>query len=123
MSESQTTEWSVWKWFACASNFSQKTASSRWQFIRQNQQNRIQNETGAPKGTPVILRVLRNNPRQQVRSALRELEGPAGLGLAVLLALDHARVAGQEATLLEHAAQLRLEIRQSLGDAVTHRAG
>src|SRR4051812_45614804 len=29
-------------------------------------------------------------------SALAELEGPAGLGLTVLLTLDHARIAGQE---------------------------
>src|SRR5580692_594246 len=31
--------------------------------------------------------------------ALRELERPASLGATVLLALDHARVAGKEATL------------------------
>src|SRR6476469_905590 len=57
------------------------------------------------------------------RLTLRELEGPAGLGLAVLLALDHAGVAGQEATLLEHATQLGLEIGESLGDAMAHSAG
>src|SRR5882672_10605945 len=45
-------------------------------------------------------------------SPLRELERPPRLGLAVLLALDHAAVAGQEAAALEDAAQLRLEIRQ-----------
>src|ERR1700744_2531077 len=44
--------------------------------------------------------------------ALRELERPARLGAAVLLALDHTRVAGQEAALLEDAAQVRLEIGQ-----------
>src|SRR3954468_4058042 len=58
-----------------------------------------------------------------MRLTLRELEGPAGLGLAVLLALDHAGVAGEEAALLEHGAQLRLEIGQRLGDAVTDGTG
>src|SRR6185312_5325786 len=55
--------------------------------------------------------------------ALRELERPTSLGPAVLLALDHAGVAGEEAAALERAAQLRLEIGQRLGDAVTDRAG
>src|SRR3569832_2839774 len=54
--------------------------------------------------------------------ALRELEGTASLGPAVLLALDHARVAGQEAAALERAAQLRLEVGKRLGQAVAHRA-
>ena len=57
------------------------------------------------------------------RLALRELERLARLGAAVLLALDHAGVAGEEAALLEDAPQLRLEIGQRLGDAVTDRAG
>src|SRR5216683_8027074 len=56
-------------------------------------------------------------------SALGELERPPRLGLAVFLALDHAAVAGQEAAALEYAAQLRLEIRERLGEAVAHRAG
>src|ERR1043166_50766 len=55
--------------------------------------------------------------------ALRELEAPARLGLAVLLALDHARIAGEEAAALERVAQVRLEIGQRLRDAVAHRAG
>src|SRR5690606_26224409 len=46
-----------------------------------------------------------------------------GLGLAVLLAFDDAAVAGQEATLLEHRAQRRLEEVQGLGDTVTHGTG
>src|SRR5690554_301127 len=54
---------------------------------------------------------------------LGELEGLAGLGLAILLALDNAAIAGQEATLLEHWAQARLEEVESLGDTVTHGAG
>src|SRR5215213_8182821 len=54
------------------------------------------------------------------RLALRELERLARLRPAVLLALYGAGVAGQEAALLEDAAQIRLEVRQSLGDAVTH---
>src|SRR5262249_18294800 len=57
------------------------------------------------------------------RLTLRELERTAGLGAAVLLALDHAGIAGEEATLLEHAAQFRLEIGKRLGKAVTDRAG
>src|SRR5690606_32589628 len=70
---------------------------------------------GPPRARPAFGIVL--------RLALGELEAAASLGLAVLLALDGAGVAGQEAALLEHAAQLRLEIGQRLGDAVTHRAG
>ena len=54
------------------------------------------------------------------RLALRELERLARLGAAVLLALHSTGVAGQEAALLQHAAQIGLEIRQRLRDAVTH---
>jgi hypothetical protein len=57
------------------------------------------------------------------RLTLRELERAAGLGLAVLLALDDAAVAGQEATLLQHGAQARLEVGERLGDAVTNGTG
>src|SRR6478735_4982668 len=57
------------------------------------------------------------------RSALRELEAAAGLGLTELLTLDDTRVAGQEAFLLERAAKLRLVVGQRLGEAVTNRAG
>ena len=39
--------------------------------------------------------------------------------MAVLLALDHTRVAGQEACLLEGATQLGLEIGERAGEAVT----
>src|SRR4029434_5442425 len=46
--------------------------------------------------------------------ALRELERLARFRPAVLLALHGAGVAGQEATLLQHAAQIRLEVRQCL---------
>ena len=56
-------------------------------------------------------------------SALRELEAAAGLHAAVLLALHDAAVAGEEAALLEDAAQLRLEVGERLGDAVAHRTG
>src|SRR5258706_805880 len=56
------------------------------------------------------------------RLALRELERLARLGAAVLLALDHPRVAGEKAALLQDAAQIRFEIGQRLRDAVTHRA-
>src|SRR5689334_5353244 len=54
--------------------------------------------------------------------ALRELEAAARTGAAVLLALDHAAVAGQEAVGLHRTPQRRLELRQRLGDAVAHRA-
>src|SRR3954467_13611088 len=52
------------------------------------------------------------------RLALRELERLARLGAAVLLALHGTGVAGQEAALLQHAAQIRLEVGPPLGDAV-----
>src|SRR5687768_9450317 len=55
--------------------------------------------------------------------AFRELEAPARLGAAVLLALDDAAVAGQEAGPLDRRAQRRLVTRQCLGDAVQHRSG
>src|SRR5258708_40056375 len=56
------------------------------------------------------------------RLALRELERLARLGAAVLLALDHPRVAGEKAALLQDAAQIRFEIGQRLRDDVTHHA-
>src|SRR6202035_6010790 len=52
--------------------------------------------------------------------ALRELERFARLGAAVLLALDHAGVAGKEAALFQNAAQIRLEVSQRLRDTVTY---
>src|SRR4051812_32473586 len=55
--------------------------------------------------------------------ALRELEAAASLHAAVLLALDGAAIASEEPTLLQHAAQLRLEIGESLRDAVANGAG
>src|SRR5581483_6506394 len=54
---------------------------------------------------------------------LRELEAAARLGPAVLLALDDARVAGEEAAALEHAAQIRLVPHQCFGKAVANRTG
>src|SRR5688572_4787161 len=51
--------------------------------------------------------------------ALRELEAATRTGAAVLLALDDAAVAGQEAVGLHRTAQARLELRERLGDAVT----
>src|SRR5262245_38860610 len=51
---------------------------------------------------------------------LRELEAAASLDLTVFLALDHATVARQEATLLEHGPQLRLVVGERLGDTVAH---
>src|SRR6478735_351021 len=55
------------------------------------------------------------------RSALGVLEALAGAGLAVLLTLDLAVVAGQEAGLLQRAAAFRIFRREGAGDAVTHR--
>src|SRR5208282_3173238 len=55
--------------------------------------------------------------------ALRELEAAARFGLAVFLAFDHPRVAGDEAAALEHSAQLRLVPDQRLGQTMAHRAG
>src|SRR6478609_5431303 len=62
-------------------------------------------------------------PKLADESALRELEALARLGAAVLLALDHAAVAGQEAGGLDRGAQRRLELRQRLADAVLDRTG
>src|SRR5512143_3665003 len=50
--------------------------------------------------------------------ALGELEATSRLGPAVLLALDGARIAGQEATLLQHATKLGLEAGERFRDAV-----
>src|SRR5688500_1092483 len=56
-------------------------------------------------------------------SALRELEAAAGLGAAVLLALDHTAVAGKEPGGFDREAQRRLELGERLADAVLDRAG
>src|SRR5271155_1983866 len=55
-------------------------------------------------------------------SALGELEARARLAVAVLLALDHAGIAGEEATLLKRGPKVRLEIGQRLGETVAHSA-
>src|SRR4029079_8339828 len=55
--------------------------------------------------------------------ALGELEAAAGFHAAILLALDNAAVAREDPALLEDGAQIRLEVGQRLGDAVTHGAG
>ncbi|EGE55629.1 hypothetical protein RHECNPAF_890041 [Rhizobium etli CNPAF512] len=57
------------------------------------------------------------------RLTLGELEGAAGLCLAVLLAFDDAAVAGQEAALLQHRAQARLEVGERLGQAMANGTG
>src|SRR6185369_17343903 len=67
-------------------------------------------------GTPLLLGILK-------RLALRELEAAASFGPAVLLTLDHAAVAGQEAFALDRGAERRLVARQCLGDAVLDRTG
>ena len=64
-----------------------------------------------------------NNVAKRLRSTLRELEAATRTGAAVLLALDDAAVAGQEAALLEDATQLGLEVGERLRDAVTDSTG
>ena len=59
----------------------------------------------------------------RTRLALRELEAAAGLGAAVLLALDDAWVTSEEPGLLDEGAERRLVAGQRLGDAVLDRAG
>src|SRR5437879_4014568 len=75
------------------------------------------NEKGAPRRTPLL---LRGSP---AGSAFGELEAASRLRLAVLLALDDTAVARQIAARLEHRAQAGLVIGQRLADAVAHRAG
>eukprot|EP00919_Chromeraceae_sp_WS-2016_P016640 GHVR01039774.1.p1 GENE.GHVR01039774.1~~GHVR01039774.1.p1 ORF type:complete len:227 (+),score=37.06 GHVR01039774.1:130-810(+) len=55
--------------------------------------------------------------------ALGELEGLAGLGLAVLLAFHDAAVTGEKTTLLEDRTQGRLKEVERLGDAVANGTG
>src|SRR5882757_449511 len=97
----------------------------RWRIVCVQSQlftkNRVNSSaTGTKKGRPRAPFEDRYEPHlRQIgsrRLTLRELERLAGLGAAVLLALDHARVAGEEAALLEDAAQIRLEIGQRLRD-------
>src|SRR3981189_800811 len=73
------------------------------------------NKKGAPERPFVSCR--------PTASALGELERAPGFGAAIFLALDHARVAGQESTALQHAAQVGLVGGERLEDAVAHRTG
>ena len=77
----------------------------------------------APPGALFHSRMQQSPQILAKQLALRELERLARLGAAVLLALDGTTVAGQEAALLQHAAQIRFEIGQRLGDAVTDGTG
>src|SRR5262245_27115557 len=91
---------------------------TRDQFVRKRATKR------APKSAPFCISLKPLSRRILPKPlALGELERPACLGATVLLALDDAGVAGQETALLQDAAQIRLEVRERLGDAVTHRAG
>src|SRR3984957_16303828 len=74
-------------------------------------------ETGRLLDVPLSRQILAK------QLALRELERFARLGAAVLLALDHAGVAREEAALFQNAAQVRLEGGQRLRDTMAHRAG
>src|SRR5438128_8982927 len=60
--------------------------------------------------------------RRYARLPLAELEAAAGLGAAVLLALDDAAVAGQETLALDRDAQCRLIAGQCGRDAMTDSA-
>src|SRR5919198_122820 len=64
----------------------------------------------------------RGNDVRRVALALGVLGRLAGLLEPVLLALDHARVAGQKAALLQLGAQLHVELNQRAGDSVAQRA-
>ena len=71
---------------------------------------------------PFLLPIGEGGPKGRMRggaSALGELEARARLAVAVLLALDHAGIAGEEATLLQRGPEVRLEIGQALA-AVAH---
>src|ERR1700704_2394494 len=61
-------------------------------------------------------------PMTERRSAFGELERTPRFGLAVFLALDHARIARQEAAMLEGPAQVGFIAHQGLGKTVAHRA-
>src|SRR5215467_3386577 len=58
----------------------------------------------------------------QIKLALRELEAAASLGAAVFLALHNARIARQEATLLQHRTQIRLIGDERFRDAMAQSA-
>src|SRR5271168_3059677 len=81
-----------------------------------------QKQKGARRRLSKFLRspTSRQIPAKQL--ALRELERLARLGATVLLALDHARVAGEKTALLQNAAQIGFEIGQRLRQPVTHGA-
>src|SRR5215468_10812341 len=85
----------------------------------------VPSKTERPKGKGRLHRC--NLPRRKLCCsrclALRELEAASRLRLAVLLALDHAAVAGEEAALLQHGPQGRLEMGERAADAVAHGAG
>ncbi len=59
----------------------------------------------------------------RIKSALAELRRAAGGLEAVLLALLHARVAGEEAGGLQRGAEFRVHLQQGAGDAVAQGAG
>src|SRR5262249_61857926 len=64
------------------------------------------------------------NPRKSSKSlAFRELEALAGAFLTVLLTLFGARIARQQAGLLELLTQFGVELQKGARDAVTHCAG
>src|SRR3982074_2912432 len=92
--------------------FSGKTASTLRQMIDKKRR---------PKAPFEVSSLLDSQRIVSVRLPLRELERLARLGAAVLLALDHARVAGEKAALFQNAAQIRFEIGQRLRDAMTPR--
>src|SRR6185436_20557516 len=74
------------------------------------------------RGKPPTGRQGRRCPAISPCSAFAELEPAAGAGLAVLLALHHARVAGEEAGLLQRGTEFRVQQAQSAAEPVPDRA-
>ena len=62
-------------------------------------------------------------PNGQCELALGELEPATRARLTVLLTLDRAGIAGQEAGLLQRGAELGVQLAERAAEAVTDRAG
>src|SRR5258708_40102714 len=87
--------------FAHTRKFSGKTASTRRKMI---------SKKGARRRPFRVLKMPHSRRFLARQLALGELERLARLGAAVLLALDHARVAREKAAFFQNATQIRLEI-------------
>src|ERR1700688_1063552 len=87
------------------------------------EQERVSPAGRCEKGRPARGRPFLGDNRVREGSALGELEATSRLGAAVFLALDDARVAREEAGLLQGRPQLGLEMDKGARDAVAHRTG